>query len=180
MENDQRKLFGTDGIRGKANVYPLIPEFVVKIGKAIAKAFHNGIKHPKVIIGKDTRISGYILETSLTSGLCSMGADVILVGPMPTPAIAHLTKSMVADVGVVLTASHNPAGDNGIKLFSSEGIKLPDEKELEIEKLVFKDDFDTSEIHGKKIGKAYRVDDASGRYIEFTKQSILNYSLSGM
>ncbi len=118
-------------------------------------------------IGKDTRISGYILETSLTSGLCSMGADVILVGPMPTPAIAHLTKSMGADAGIVLTASHNPAEDNGIKLFSSEGIKLSDI-------------LTTSGVVGNLIGKAYRVDDATGRYIEFTKQSILNYSLSGM
>jgi len=177
---EERKLFGTDGIRGKANVYPLIPEIVVKVGKAIARVFSDGEKRPKVIIGKDTRISGYILETSLTSGLCSMGADVILVGPMPTPAIAHLTKSMGADAGIVLTASHNPAEDNGIKLFSSEGIKLSDKKELEIEKHIFDDILTTSGVVGNLIGKAYRVDDATGRYIEFTKQSILNYSLSGM
>ncbi|MFW6311038.1 MAG: phosphoglucosamine mutase [Nanoarchaeota archaeon] len=176
----QRKLFGTDGIRGKANKYPLTPEMVVKVGQATALAFKNGNKHPKVIIGKDTRITGYVLETALTSGLCSMGADVILVGPVPTPAVAHLVKSLVADVGIVLTASHNPAGDNGIKYFSSKGVKIPDEKEMEIEKLIFSEELEKKLAKVENIGKAYRVEDASGRYIEFAKHSIINYSLSGL
>lgn len=180
MTLTKRRLFGTDGIRGVANTYPMTPEIAVKVGKAAALAFKNGKKHPKFIIGKDTRISGYILETALTSGLCSMGADVMLVGPMPTPAVAHLTKSLVADAGIVLTASHNPAEDNGIKFFSSKGIKLPDEVELKIENLILNDDLDSTDIKGNLIGKAFRVDDAIGRYIEFAKQSILNFSLSGL
>ena len=130
-----------------------------------------------MVIGKDTRISGYIYEYALTSGLCSCGTDVYLVGPLPTPAIAHLTKSFGADAGIVISASHNPATDNGIKFFDSESFKLPDAEEEEIEKMVF-GGIDTSGFDMKKVGKAYRIDDAAGRYIEYCKSTIFNASLS--
>ena len=132
-----RKIFGTDGIRGKANLYPMTPEVALSVGKAVAKIFGNGnnSRH-KIVIGKDTRLSGYMIETALASGICSMGVDVYLVGPMPTPAIAHLTKSFNADAGIIISASHNPATDNGIKIFSQDGYKLPDEVEEKIENLV--------------------------------------------
>ena len=171
-----RKLFGTDGIRGKANEFPMTPELALKLGKAIALNFSNG-NAPKVVIGKDTRLSGYMLETALTSGLVSMGAEVFLVGPSPTPAIAKLTNSLNADVGIVLSASHNPAEDNGIKLFDSGGYKLSDEAEHKIEKLVLSD----KEIKTQNgIGKAHRVDEAQGRYIEFAKSTIKNTNLNGL
>jgi phosphoglucosamine mutase len=132
-----------------------------------------------VVIGKDTRRSGYIYEYALTAGLCSMGADVYLVGPMPTPAIGHLVRSFAADVGIVITASHNPAGDNGIKFFDAEGFKLPDEAELEIEELVFKKDLGADEVKVGSIGRAFRIDDATGRYIEHAKGSVSSESLEG-
>src|SRR5262249_35233020 len=136
---DPPRLFGTGGIRGTANVEPMTSELVVRLGRAIA---HVGKRHPrrhKIIIGKDTRLSGYMLESALTSGICSMGVDVLLVGPLPTPGIAFLTRSMRADAGVVISASHNPFQDNGIKFFASNGFKLPDELEREIERLVLDD-----------------------------------------
>jgi len=173
-----RKLFGTDGIRGKANQYPMTGDVAFKLGQAVAKQFYNNHK-TKVIIGKDTRRSGYIFEYALTSGLCSMGVDVYLVGPMPTPAIAHLVRSFGVDIGVVISASHNPAGDNGIKFFDNNGFKLPDDVEEQIENLMQKDDL-TKDIDIKDVGRAWRIDDAAGRYIEFAKASINKKSLTGL
>src|SRR3989344_6282619 len=134
----QKKLFGTDGISGTAHRHPMAPEMALAVGKAVANVFRkrNGHIH-KIVIGKDTRISGYMIETALTSGIVSAGVDVFLVGPLPTPAIAHLTKSMNADAGIVISASHNPAQDNGIKIFDSKGFKLSDELEKQIEQEVF-------------------------------------------
>jgi len=178
-----RKLFGTDGIRGEANIYPMVPELILKIGKALACVVNkrkNNIVKPKIIIGKDTRISGYMFETALVSGIVSMGVDVLLVGPMPTPAVAHLTKSMKADAGIMITASHNPAKDNGIKIFDSEGFKLPDTKEEEIEKLIFSEKLEKQATIGDGIGKAYRINEANGRYIEFAKSTIKDFSLEGI
>ena len=176
------KLFGTDGIRGIANVYPITPEMVLRLGKAIAHYFRNkkGNGKTKIVIGKDTRLSGYMLESALTSGICSMGADVLLVGPMPTPAIAHLTQSLNADAGIVLSASHNPASDNGIKIFSRDGFKLADEAEKEIEKLVLSEEIKSDNVRGDMIGKAFRIDDARGRYIAFAKSTIKSNSLEGL
>jgi len=174
-----RQLFDTDGIRGKVNVYPITPEMALRIGKAVAKVFKNKGK-TKILIGKDTRISGYILENALTAGICSMGGDALLVGPMPTPAIAHLTKSLGADVSIVISASHNPAGDNGIKIFSASGFKLPDKKELELEKVILSKEIDEEHADSKDIGKAYRFEDAKGRYIEFAKSTIDLIDLKGL
>ncbi|MFQ5685888.1 MAG: phosphoglucosamine mutase [Candidatus Scalindua sp.] len=173
------KLFGTDGIRGVANVFPMTPEMVLSIGKATAHVFKEKCekKKPKFVIGKDTRLSGYMIENALASGIVSVGADVLLVGPVPTPAIAHLTKSLNADAGIVLSASHNPAEDNGIKIFSENGHKLSDNVEDEIEKYVLSGKIKTEHIKGDLIGKAHRVDDAKGRYIEFVKASVESMSL---
>ncbi|MFW6383211.1 MAG: phosphoglucosamine mutase [Nanoarchaeota archaeon] len=173
-------LFGTDGVRGKANIYPMTAETALRLAQSAAKAFGKKKEKLKVVIGKDTRVSGYIFENALTAGLCSMGANVLLVGPMPTPAIAHLIRSFAADAGVVISASHNPAEDNGIKFFDSEGYKLSDEKEKEIEKLVLNGNLSTEKITGKEVGKAFRIDDASGRYIEFAKNSVKNKKLTGL
>src|SRR5271169_3910796 len=132
-----RKLFGTDGIRGVANEYPMTPEVALQLGRAVTFVAGRGKSHmPRVLIGKDTRLSGYMLEQAMTSGVCSMGGRAMLPGPMPTPAIAHLTVSMRADAGVVISASHNPYQDNGIKIFGGDGFKLPDEAEREIERLL--------------------------------------------
>lgn len=176
------KLFGTDGIRGVANIYPMTPEMVLNVGKATAHVFKKkcGKKKPEFVIGKDTRLSGYMIENALVSGIVSVGADVLLVGPMPTPAIAHLTKSLNADAGIVLSASHNPAEDNGIKIFSGDGYKLPDDVEDEIEKYVLSEKIRTEHVKGGLIGKAHRVDDAKGRYIEFAKASVKSMSLKGL
>jgi phosphoglucosamine mutase len=177
-----RKLFGTDGIRGKSNIFPMTADLALKLGQAAAVVFKrhtNKDRDVKVVIGKDTRKSGYIFEYALTAGLCSMGVDVHLVGPMPTPAISHLTKSFAADFGVVISASHNPADDNGIKFFDREGFKLPDEFEEEIEGIM-ESGIDTSSITGIAVGRAIRIDDAAGRYIEYTKNSIKNMSLAGL
>jgi len=176
------KLFGTDGIRGVANIYPMTPEMVLNVGKATAHVFKEkcGKKRPEFIIGKDTRLSGYMIENALAAGIVSVGADVLLVGPMPTPAIAHLTKSLNADAGIVLSASHNPAEDNGIKIFSGDGYKLPDDVEDEIEKYVLSEKIRTEHVKGGLIGKAHRVDNAKGRYIEFVKASVKSMSLKGL
>ncbi|NQU78203.1 phosphoglucosamine mutase [Candidatus Woesearchaeota archaeon] len=176
-----RKLFGTDGVRGQSNVFPMTAEIALRLGQAAAAVFQRrlGRKDITAVIGKDTRKSGYIFEYALVSGLCSMGVDVYLVGPIPTPAISHLTKSFAADLGIVISASHNPAEDNGIKLFDREGFKLPDEFEEEIESFI-NSGVDTSRVNGVGVGKAHRIDDASGRYIEYTKNSIKNMSLSGL
>jgi len=176
----ERRLFGTDGVRGIANRHPITPELVLRLGKSAAEVFKNGKKRTKILIGKDTRISGYILETALTSGICSMGVDVLLVGPLPTPAIAHLTKSFGADAGIVISASHNPSEYNGIKFFSGNGFKLPDQKELEMEDVLFSESYSKDHVNGSSIGKAYRIEDAKGRYIEFAKSTVNNSSLSGL
>ncbi len=175
-----KKLFGTDGIRGKANSYPITPEIALQLGKAIAKVFKSKEGNTKAIIGKDTRLSGYMLETALTSGLVSMGMDVLQAGPIPTPAVAHLTQTMGATCGIMITASHNPSNDNGIKVFAGDGFKLDDEVEAEIERLVLGGDINAEHIDSGMIGKAYRIDDACGRYIAFAKNSIKSLSLKGL
>src|SRR5579863_7529901 len=151
-----RKLFGTDGVRGVANEEPITSETALKLGRALAYVFRSSAgRHRRILIGKDTRLSGYMLETAMASGICSMGADVWLVGPMPTPGIAFLTRSMRADAGVVISASHNPFADNGIKFFSREGFKLDDATEARIEQLVFDDAaLADSRAAGADIGKA--------------------------
>lgn len=176
-----KKLFGTDGIRGKANTYPITPEVALQVGKALAHVFGaKGHGSAKTVVGKDTRLSGYMIETALTSGLVSMGMDVLEIGPLPTPAIAHLTKSMNANCGIMITASHNPSDDNGIKIFAADGFKLPDKLELAIESHVLGGEILSTHINTSLIGKAYRIDDARGRYIEFAKSSIQNQSLEGL
>jgi len=167
-----RKLFGTDGIRGVANLDPMTSEMAMQLGRAAAHIFMRRAGRHQIVIGKDTRISGYMLESALTSGICSMGVDVLLVGPMPTPAIAFLTRSLRADAGVVISASHNAYQDNGIKFFSNDGFKLPDEVEARIEQLIVSDEISHLRPTADLIGKAYRIDDADGRYIEFTKRSL--------
>jgi len=174
-----RKLFGTDGIRGEANVYPMVSSVALKVGKALASIVQNK-NGAAIVIGKDTRLSGYMLETALVSGIVSMGVDVYLVGPMPTPAVAHLTRSMNADAGIMITASHNPAIDNGIKIFDSHGFKLPDEEEQLIEKLMFSDGIHDMMVSGTEIGKAYRLNEANGRYIEFAKSTIQEMRFRGL
>jgi phosphoglucosamine mutase len=165
-----RKLFGTDGIRGTANKTPMTAETALRVGMATAARFTRGDHRHRVVIGKDTRLSGYMLEPALTSGFVSMGMDVILVGPMPTPAVAMLTKTLRADLGVMISASHNPYQDNGIKLFDSDGYKLSDEVEAEIESRVASD-MTPSLAASDKLGRARRLDDANGRYNEFVKQT---------
>ncbi len=163
-----RKYFGTDGIRGRVGDYPVTPDFVLRLGWAVGRVFSrrsNG--YSLVLIGKDTRISGYMFESALQAGLINAGVDVGLLGPMPTPAIAYLTETLRAQAGIVISASHNAYCDNGIKLFSSEGTKLPDELELEIEA-----ELDKTMVSADALGKARRIEDARGRYIEFCKASI--------
>ena len=165
------ELFGTDGVRGVANEHPMTAEMALNIGRATAYLFKRTGHTPRIIIGKDTRISGYMLENALVSGICSMGVNALLVGVLPTPGIAFATNSMRADAGIVISASHNPFQDNGIKVFSSEGFKLPDEKELEIENLIFSNNMHTLHPSPNELGKAYRIEDARGRYIVFLKNS---------
>ncbi|MEQ1680189.1 MAG: phosphoglucosamine mutase, partial [Nitrospira sp.] len=167
-----RKLFGTDGVRGVANLDPMTSEMAMQLGRAAAHIFMRRAGRHQIVIGKDTRISGYMLESALMAGICSMGVDVLLVGPMPTPAIAFLTRSLRADAGVVISASHNPYQDNGIKFFSKDGFKLPDEVEARIEELIVSDEISHLRPTADLIGKAYRIDDAAGRYIEFAKRSL--------
>jgi phosphoglucosamine mutase len=165
------KLFGTDGIRGVANEYPMTAEMAMNIGRATAHLFKKKGHVPKIIIGKDTRISGYMLENALVSGICSMGVHAIMVGVLPTPGIAFLTGSMRADAGIVISASHNPFQDNGIKIFGSEGFKLPDEREAAIEELIFANNLHSLRPSPTELGKAYRMEDARGRYIVFLKHT---------
>src|SRR5882757_1779123 len=165
-----RKLFGTDGVRGLANSEPITAETALKLALAAGAHFTRGSHRHRVIIGKDTRLSGYMLETALTSGFLSMGMDVMLLGPMPTPAVGMLTRSMRADLGVMISASHNPYEDNGIKLFGPDGFKLSDEVEKQIEKLIADEKFEALAKPGK-LGRAKRLDDAEGRYIEAVKAS---------
>ncbi|HEX9078910.1 MAG TPA: phosphoglucosamine mutase [Desulfuromonadaceae bacterium] len=176
-----KKLFGTDGVRGVANVYPMTTEMAMQIGRAAAHIFKNGRKRHRIVIGKDTRLSGYMIENALSAGICSMGVDVLLVGPLPTPGIANITSSMRADAGVVISASHNPFQDNGIKFFSSDGFKLPDEVELKIEELIFSKEIDSLRPIATEVGKAFRIDDAVGRYVVFLKSTFpKDMDLSGL
>ena len=167
------KLFGTDGIRGRVNTYPMTPENALRVGMAAAIVLgkeHHG--RNTVLIGKDTRLSGYMIESALTSGICSMGMNVTLVGPLPTPGIAFLTRTLRIDAGVVISASHNPFYDNGIKFFSYDGFKLPDDIEKRIEELVKDDSLGRYRAKGEEVGKASRLDDATGRYIEYIKSTL--------
>lgn len=167
----KKKLFGTDGVRGVANIHPMTTEIAMQLGRAIAYIFKQDERRHRIVIGKDTRLSGYMIENALASGICSMGVDVLLVGPLPTPGIAFITTSMRADAGVVISASHNAYQDNGIKFFSGDGFKLPDETELAIEELIFTKEIDSLRPIAEKVGKAYRIDDAVGRYVVFLKNS---------
>ena len=178
-----KKLFGTDGVRGVANVYPMTTEMAMQIGRAAAHIFKKDgdTRRHRIVIGKDTRLSGYMIENALVAGICSMGVDVLLVGPLPTPGIANITSSMRADAGVVISASHNPFQDNGIKFFSREGIKLPDATELAMEELIFSKNIDSFRPTATEVGKAYRIDDAAGRYIVFLKNAFpKELDLAGM
>jgi phosphoglucosamine mutase len=184
------KLFGTDGVRGLANTFPITGEIAMAIGRAVSYVLRQNPEHlaksslpvglkplesrsplrrAKIVIGKDTRLSGYMIENAIASGICSMGADVYLIGPLPTPGVAFVTQSMRADAGIMISASHNPYHDNGIKIFSANGYKLPDELEKEIERLVFASDLDKGRPTADLVGKAFRIDDAIGRYLVFLK-----------
>jgi phosphoglucosamine mutase len=166
----KRELFGTDGIRGRAGSEPMTPELALRLGRAIAYvARRGGTRTPRIVIGKDTRLSGYMLETALAAGICAMGGRVLLTGPIPTPAVANLTQSMRADAGVVISASHNPFADNGIKLFGPDGFKLPDEEEAAIEALMADAKLLTFGKSGSGVGRAERLDDAFGRYVVYAK-----------
>ncbi len=174
------KLFGTDGVRGVANEYPMTSEMAMRIGMATAHLFKRKGHQPRIIIGKDTRVSGYMIEHALVSGICALGVDAYLVGPMPTPGVAFLTNSMRADAGIVISASHNPFQDNGIKIFSSDGYKLPDEKENEIEEIVLSRTMDQLHPSPSNLGKAYNIEGARGRYIVFVKNTFpKEYTLEG-
>jgi phosphoglucosamine mutase len=165
-----RTLFGTDGIRGKANQYPMTPDMILKTAMAAAQLFTRGEHRHNVVIGKDTRQSGYMIETALTSGFAAMGIDVALLGPLPTPAVANLTRALRADLGVMISASHNLYQDNGIKFFNSDGNKLRDEEELALEQLILHGKFNLSDPY--HVGKVRRVDDAMGRYVEYAKATL--------
>ena len=173
-----KKIFGTDGVRGVANVEPVTAETALKLGRAAAHVFttlnpqsHPPGTRPKIVLGKDTRLSGYMLENALVAGITSLGVDVLLIGPLPTPGVAYITRSLRADAGIVLSASHNPYEDNGIKFFRHDGYKLDDEIERKIEQLVFTGEIDSIRPTAQKIGRATRIDDALGRYVEFAKTS---------
>ncbi len=164
-----RKLFGTDGIRGVANIDPMTTEVAMLLGRAVAHHFTREGHKGRIVIGKDTRLSGYMFETAMAAGICSMGANVMLVGPLPTPGIAFITSSMRADAGVVISASHNPFQDNGIKIFASDGFKLPDAVEAEIESLMYSGELDRARPSAADVGKATKYEDSRGRYIVFLK-----------
>jgi phosphoglucosamine mutase len=173
-----KKIFGTDGVRGVANVEPVTAETALKLGRAAAHIFtklnpraHPNGARPKIVLGKDTRLSGYMLENALVAGITSLGVDVLLIGPLPTPGVAYITRSLRADAGIVLSASHNPYEDNGIKFFRHDGYKLDDQIEQQIEDLVFSGEIDSIRPTAGKIGRARRIDDALGRYVEFAKAS---------
>ena len=177
-QNPQRKLFGTDGVRGVANIEPVTAETALKLGRAAAHVLSTSEAvsrssggRRKIVIGKDTRLSGYMLENAMVAGITSLGVDVLIIGPLPTPGVAYITRSLRADAGIVLSASHNPYEDNGIKFFRHDGFKLDDEIEARIEGLVFSGEIENIRPTAKKIGKAFRIDDALGRYVEFAKQS---------
>ena len=173
------KLFGTDGIRGKANLYPISPDLVLKLGQSIGTYFKSHYDRPKILIGKDTRLSGYMLEQALGSGICSVGVNVYFLGPLPTAGIAYLTRGLRANAGIVISASHNPYFDNGIKIFSSDGYKLPDSVELQLEEMTLNGPLDVA--FDEKIGTAKRMDDAIGQYAVFLKEQFPKHlTLEGM
>ena len=187
MSNDKtseqtRKLFGTDGIRGTANVHPMTPEVALALGRAIAHVFREAEGERKqILIGKDTRLSGYMFEDALAAGICSMGVNVIQVGPVPTPALAFLTRDMRCNAGVMITASHNPYQDNGIKFFAADGFKLPDEDEARIERLVETGEVSCISVPPDEIGQAQRIEDARGRYVVYLKNAFpRDLTLEGM
>ena len=176
-----RRLFGTDGIRGIANVEPMTTETAMQLGRAVAHLYHRPGHRGKIVIGKDTRLSGYMFEQAIAAGICSMGADVLLCGPLPTPGIAFITSSMRADAGIVISASHNPYQDNGIKIFAADGFKLPDAAEARIEQLMASDELDAARPPAAEVGRASRLDDARGRYIVFLKSSFpRQFTLDGL
>src|ERR1051325_8387424 len=182
-----KKLFGTDGVRGVANVEPVTSETALKLGRAAAHVFKSrapvakGHGRHKIVVGKDTRLSGYMLENAISAGILSMGVDVLLIGPLPTPGVAYTTRSLRADAGIVITASHNAYDDNGIKFFRPDGYKLDDKIEHEVEHLVFSGDIENIRPTADHIGKAVRIDDALGRYIEQAKASFpRGMTLEGM
>ncbi|HSA03209.1 MAG TPA: phosphoglucosamine mutase, partial [Candidatus Paceibacterota bacterium] len=185
--NAPHKIFGTDGVRGKANLKPVDAETALKLGRAAGHVFKNA--HPesrghgrhKIVIGKDTRLSGYMLENAISSGILSIGVDVLFIGPLPTPGVAYVTRSLRADAGLVITASHNPYDDNGIKFFRDDGYKLDEAIEDQIEELVFTGEIEKIRPTAEAIGKAVRIDDALGRYIEHAKASFpRGLTLEGM
>ncbi|MCC6749568.1 MAG: phosphoglucosamine mutase [Deltaproteobacteria bacterium] len=165
----ERQLFGTDGIRGVANIHPMTVEVALNLGRAVAYYFRRGQHKRRIVVGKDTRLSCYMFENALAAGICSMGADCWLCGPMPTPGVAHLTSSMRADAGVVISASHNPFQDNGIKVFASDGFKLPDETEAEIEQLMSSGALDDARPPAEQVGRVTRIAGVDGRYVAFLK-----------
>ena len=176
--SEQKKLFGTDGVRGVANIEPVTAETALKLGRAAAHVFGNSGGRPHhqgdrrtIVIGKDTRLSGYMLENAMVAGITSLGVDVLVIGPLPTPGVAFITRSLRADAGIVLSASHNPYEDNGIKFFRHDGYKLDDAIEKKIEDIVFSGEIENIRPTALKIGKAFRIDDSLGRYVEFAKQS---------
>ena len=187
MTAPNKKIFGTDGVRGTANIEPVTAETALKLGRAAGHVFKNlqaqsrGRGRHKIVLGKDTRLSGYMLENALSSGILSMGVDVLFIGPLPTPGVAYVTRSLLADAGIVITASHNPYDDNGIKFFRADGYKLDDKIERQIEDLVFSGDIENIRPTADDIGKAVRIDDALGRYIEYAKASFpRGMTLEGM
>jgi phosphoglucosamine mutase len=185
--SSSKKIFGTDGVRGTANIEPVTAETALKLGRAAAHVFKNlesqsrSRGRHRIVIGKDTRLSGYMLENAVSSGILSMGVDVLFIGPLPTPGVAYVTRSLRADAGIVITASHNPYDDNGIKFFRADGYKLDDRIEAQIEGLVFSGEIENIRPTAGEIGKAVRIDDALGRYIEYAKTSFpKNMTLEGM
>ncbi len=185
--NTPKKIFGTDGVRGVANIEPVTAETALKLGRAAGHVFKNlesqsrGRGRHKIVLGKDTRLSGYMLENAISSGILSMGVDVLFIGPLPTPGVAYVTRSLRADAGIVITASHNPYADNGIKFFRADGYKLDDKVEDRIENLVFSGEIETIRPTAEAIGKAVRIEDALGRYIEYAKSSFpRGMTLEGM
>lgn len=185
--SNKKKIFGTDGVRGTANIEPVTAETALKLGRAAGYVFKNQDNPPlgrgphKIVLGKDTRLSGYLLENAISSGILSMGVDVLFIGPLPTPGVAYVTRSLRADAGIVITASHNSYADNGIKFFRADGYKLDDEIEARIEHLVFNGIIDSIRPTAAEIGKAVRIDDALGRYIEYAKASFpRGLTLDGM
>jgi len=187
MSSSNRRIFGTDGVRGRANVEPVTAETALKLGRAAAHVFKHlesqsrSRGRHRIVVGKDTRLSGYMLESAISSGILSMGVDVLFIGPLPTPGVAYVTRSLRADAGIVITASHNPYDDNGIKFFGADGYKLEDPIEERIENLVFSGEIENIRPTADEIGKAVRIEDALGRYIEYAKASIpKGMTLDGM